>query len=408
MVGIKIAFISNFINHHQIPLCDEMYSRIGDGFSFIETQPMEEGRRNLGWNSDTDSIPYVHRIYEDEAACAVLIKNCDVLMLGWTGQDKASLTERLIKERLDSGKPVIRVSERIYREGRWKAISPRGLKAKYEEHIKYKNSQVYMLCAGAYVSGDFSLIGAYPGKMYKWGYYPPLRQYTDEELDEMLYKDGDQLRICLASRLIKLKHPEFAITAAEILREKGLDFHIDVVGDGPLAIALSKEIRQKELLTNITLHGAVNPDKVRDIMEKSHVFIFGSNYLEGWGAVVNEAMNSACAVIASSEAGAVPYLIEDGVNGLTFDNCDENELRKKLTDFINLSTEEKRALQKNAYKTIETTWNAKCAAERLLSFCKSITGGTNYNMPKDGPMSIAKVLKAPGFIRTLKEDNHLE
>ena len=47
-------------------------------------------------------------------------------------------------------------------------------------------------------------------------------------------------------------------------------------------------------------------------MEKSHIHLFTSNHLEGWGAVVNEAMNSGCAVVANREAGAVPYLIEHG------------------------------------------------------------------------------------------------
>ncbi|WP_242831970.1 glycosyltransferase [Butyrivibrio sp. VCD2006] len=365
---------------------------------------MEEGRKNLGWSTDTGTIPYVHRMYEDEEACAALIKNCDVLMLGWTGQDNDSNTGRLLKERMDSGKPVIRVSERIYREGRWKAVSPRGLKAKYEEHIKYKNAPVYMLCAGAYVSGDYNLIGAYPGKMFKWGYFPPLRIYDEEKLESLLYRDGEQLRICFASRLIKLKHPEFVITAADYLRENNIDFHIDMVGDGPLLDELKKTIDEHSLNNCIKMHGVKSPDEVRDMMEQSHIFIFASNYLEGWGAVVNEAMNSACAVVASSEAGAVPFLIRDGVNGLTFDNCDVNELKKHLI----LNGEKIRELQKAAYATIAGTWNAKCAADRLLSFCDSITGGAEFNVPSDGPMSMAQVIKAPGFIRTLQEDNHLE
>ena len=402
---IKITFISNFINHHQIPFCDEMYAKLGDNFSFIESQPMEEGRKNMGWNTDTVAIPYVHRMYEDEEVCAELIKSCDVLMLGWTGQDKESLTERLIRERLDSGKPVIRVSERIYREGRWKAVSPRGLKAKYQEHVKYKKAPVYMLCAGAYVSGDYNLIGAYPGKMFKWGYYPPLRIYDKDKLESLLYRDGEKLRICFASRLIKLKHPEFVITAAETLRENNRDFHIDVVGDGPLSSELKEEISKRSLGEYITMHGSKSPDEVRDIMEESHVFIFASNYLEGWGAVVNEAMNSACAVIASSEAGAVPFLIKDGVNGLTFDKCDEKEFREKL---LMLGGDKIRELQRAAYDTIAKTWNAKCAADRLMEFCHSQAAGKEFDIPSEGPMSRAQVIKAPGFIRTFQEDNHLE
>ena len=39
---------------------------------------------------------------------------------------------------------------------------------------------------------------------------------------------------------------------------------------------------------------------------------------EGWGAVVNEAMSSGCAVVADAEAGSVPYLIENSKDGFIY------------------------------------------------------------------------------------------
>lgn len=36
------------------------------------------------------------------------------------------------------------------------------------------------------------------------------------------------------------------------------------------------------------------------------------------GAVVSEAMNSGCCVVANRQIGAVPFLIEDGVNGKSY------------------------------------------------------------------------------------------
>ena len=37
----------------------------------------------------------------------------------------------------------MRVSERLYREGQWKAVSPRGLIHKYREHIRYRNRNIW-------------------------------------------------------------------------------------------------------------------------------------------------------------------------------------------------------------------------------------------------------------------------
>ena len=113
----------------------------------------------------------MHLLYEEPEVCRGLIEDCDLLLAGWMEQ------EELIAGRLGSGKPAIRISERIYREGQWKAVSPRGLAHKYREHIRYRNKPVYLLCAGAYVASDFSLIHAYPGKRFRFGYFPETDVY---------------------------------------------------------------------------------------------------------------------------------------------------------------------------------------------------------------------------------------
>ena len=108
--------ISNFINHHQIPFCEEMYKQLGDGFKFIQTQPMEKERADMGWSVDEKSIPYLKLLYKEEEECRLLIDTCDMLLAGW--QER----EDLILQRIKQGKLTVRISERIYREGQWKAI----------------------------------------------------------------------------------------------------------------------------------------------------------------------------------------------------------------------------------------------------------------------------------------------
>jgi glycosyltransferase involved in cell wall biosynthesis len=137
------------------------------------------------------------------------------------------------------------------------------------------------------------------------------------------------------------------------------------------------------------------------------VFLFTSNYLEGWGAVVNEAMQCGCAVVASKEAGAVPFLIEDGVNGLTFGSGSLLELKEKV---VELTCDRKKitSLGIKARETIDNKWNAKNAATELIRFCREYYENGNPSPCLDGPMSRANVIKAPGFLRTLKEKNHLE
>lgn len=163
--NVKAVFISNYINHHQIPFSNALYEQLGDDYHFIQTEPMEEERIAMGWGLDAATLPYVVWADREEERCRKLIEEADLVFAGWTKRLD------LVLPRLSSGKLTFRVSERIYREGQWKAISPKGLLAKYKEHIRFRNQPVWLLCCGAYVASDFSLIGAYPGKKLKFGYF---------------------------------------------------------------------------------------------------------------------------------------------------------------------------------------------------------------------------------------------
>ena len=158
----KIAFVSNYINHHQIPFCDSMYRLLEGAFTFVQTERMEQERVQMGWHASRRPA-YVRCWYEEPEACRQLVLDCDVALFGGTDD------ESYIEERLRAGKPVMRVSERLYKTGQWKAVSPRGLLKKYHDHTRYRKSPVWLLCAGAYVASDFRIIRAYPGRRYGGG-----------------------------------------------------------------------------------------------------------------------------------------------------------------------------------------------------------------------------------------------
>lgn len=387
-MSMKIVFISNYMNHHQIPFCEACRKLLGENFSFIQTEPMEEERIQMGWQAESAKLTFVHCFYEEKEVCTALLNQCDIALIGWTEN------RELVEFWLKSGKPTIRISERIYREGQWKAISPRGLIQKYREHIRYRNRQHYLLCAGAYVASDFQLIGAYPGKKFRFGYFPETRIYEKGELEG---KKGDlsTVHILWAGRFLPLKHPEYALRLALALRNENVSFHLHMIGSGEMERELKEFAEHSSLLSDVTFYGFQTPEEVRHRMEQSDLFLFTSNHLEGWGAVVNEAMNSGCAVVASREAGAVPYLIQDGVNGLIYEKDSYEILEVKVKRLL---SEKKMIRQygKKAYETIISLWNADCGAKRLVAFCEGIrTGG--IEPPAEGPLSIAPVIRPEHF-----------
>lgn len=352
----KFIFISNYINHHQIPFCNEMYRLLRGDFVFLQTEPMEEERIRMGWQEV--SCPYVKHYQDNPQKWQQWIAECAVVFFGGTDE------EGYIQSRLAHKKPVVRYSERLYKQGQWKALSPRGLIKKYKDHTKYRRDKVYMLCAGAYVPSDFQLVRAYPGKMLRWGYFPETVSYDMQEL----FAQKQAGKIVWAARLIDWKHPELPLKTARYLKEQGYSFHLDMIGGGELEERVKQLVKEYELEEVVTLQGYQPPQKVRRFMEQADIYLVTSDRQEGWGAVVNEAMNSGCAVVGNHRIGAVPFLIRQGENGYIYRDGKEQELFERTAELLK-DRQKCHAIGKNAYDTMQREWNAETAAARLLMLC---------------------------------------
>ena len=401
---MKITMISNYINHHQIPFSNVLYEKLGTDYHFIQTEPMEEERIQMGWGVEAETIPYVVFLDKQMELCKQLIVESDVLLVGWMER------EDLIADRLNSNKLTIRISERLYREGQWKAISPKGLIRKYKEHTSHRKNPVYLLCAGAYVPSDFSIVKAYPNKMFRFGYFPEFKEFTIEQLQKMHVwgnkKNQEEIQIVWAGRFIPLKHPEFAIKLAESLKKHGYRFHIHMVGGGELEGELKQNVKRKELQNEITFYGFLKPAQVRKVMEKCHIHLFTSNYLEGWGAVVNEGMNSGCVEVANVEVGAAPFLIQHGENGLVYKDGSYEDMEIQVKYLLD-NPVKAAEMGMEAYKTIAIQWNASEAANRLLKFYDDWKNG-KIELPQEGPFSVAPVIAPKKMYEFMMERNRDE
>ena len=379
---MKISFFSNYLTHHQIPFCLEMKKREDVEFYFISTQPMEDERRKGGWAFE-EEYPFEIKAYssaEAKVQALQLAAESDVMIIG-------SAPEEYVEYRMKHAatKLTLRYSERIYKGGRWRVLSPRGAINRLKTYYRYLDKPLYMLCASAYTAGDLAMLGSYLGRCYKWGYFPQVYTY---DLEELLSKKEKNSLLWVA-RMIDGKHPEVPILVAKRLKEKGYQFHLKMVGVGPLLDEMEKLIAKYRLEECVHLLGSMSPQEVRGYMESSSIFMFTSDQNEGWGAVLNEAMNSGCAVVANQQIGSVPFLLNDGRNGRVYYKNKINKIVKIIEDLFN-DEEKTLKLGKNAYDTIVNHWSAKNATERLVKVCTRLLVGKKEFF-EDGPCSKAKI-----------------
>lgn len=405
---MKITFVSNYINHHQIPVSNELYRQLGEDYCFVQTEPIEAERLQMGWEDQTGKLPYLKCYYEQPEVCKKLIMESDAVIFGGTDE------ESYIQDRLRAGKLIIRYSERLYKTGQWKAVSPRGLIKKYQDHTRYRKAPVYLLCAGGYVPSDFHVVHAYPEKMLKWGYFPATIELDiDEvwkrknrkamELGESVSEEG-VMTLLWAGRFIDWKHPELPILLTQQLKQKGYNFHLAMIGGGDMEPEIHEMIREKQLEDCVELAGFLSPEQVREKMLDSQIYLFTSDYQEGWGAVLNEAMNSGCAVVASHAIGAVPFLVQHGKNGLIFESGNLKDLCGQVENLLQ-NQKEAESLGKVAYQTITEMWNAEKAADRLLTTIKNLQLQEELSFYAEGPCSRAEVVPERKMLFKLKKPN---
>ena len=393
---MKVTFFSNFMNHHQLPVAEE-FIKLGIDYTFVATEPIEPERIALGYEDMNKKYPFVLTTYDSEENEKTALKLCiesDVIILG-------SAPEKYIQERLKYDKLTFRYSERYFKKGLWRILDPRLFFNIHNNNVVYNNKKFYLLTSSAYAAWDFQVYNAFKNKCYKWGYFPKNVKYNvDDLLNEK--KNNNKIQILWCGRLIGWKHPEKAIYVAKRLKEDGFDFELKIIGTGKLKQKLEKLIKKNNLNNYVYLTGAVPANKVREYMEKANIYLFTSDYNEGWGAVLNESMNSACAVVASHAIGAVPYLIKNKKNGIIYKDNDKNDLYRSVKLLMN-DKKLRNEISYNAYKTISKTWNAETAVKNFLMLVDYLNKNKK-NSIKTGPCSKSSSIFQGKMYKTIIND----
>lgn len=371
-----IIFLSNFVSPHTIPLCEQLYRQLKEEFVFIETKPMTGERQSLGYSS-LQSKPFVvsyECFSKNDVKYQEVIDSADVVLASFGSIDTTLLNERILNNKL-----TFLMSERLFKKGVFKILDPKFWKTLLFIK-KVRNKDFHLLCMGAYVSKDFGLCGFPKAKMWKFGYITnePVSNTTQE-------RDSRVPNILWVGRMIWWKKPFIILEVAEILKKKGIAFHLDVVGGGKLSTKFESALQKNSAKELITYHGLKKGAEVQNMMHNSDILLCTSNRLEGWGAVINEGMYNKCIVIANRSMGAAPYLIEDGKTGYLY-----NGNAKVLADTIEraISNLDNGNIGENAYHYIKSNWSPEIASNKFLQLVDGING-LNQTVQEEGICSKA-------------------
>ena len=379
-----VTFFSNFLSDHQLPLCQEFLRILGENnFYFVAHTKIDQERIMLGFEDMNEIYPFVVKAYEGGEPylkARNLMLCSDVVIIG--SCDNMPFEERVLKNKL-----TFRYNERLLKKGDYLWFHPRVQLGIYKNWTKFKHNNLYALCASAFTSRDLALFGYPRDKCFTWGYFPIVKEYDDLEVlfhQKLCCRfEPDCISVLWAGRFVKYKHPEYAIKIAQKLKKDGYRFHLNMLGTGHLYPILMSMIKEFDLENEVSLLGAVPPNEVRMYMENSEVYLFTSDRNEGWGVVLNEAFNSCCAVVANKSIGSVPFMLNDYVNGLLYDN-DLNQAYECVKMLFN-DSELRRSIATQAYLSIINVWNPRTAVSNFLSLVNLLHNSKYINNFKNEP-----------------------
>lgn len=167
--------------------------------------------------------------------------------------------------------------------------------------------------------------------IYDWGYFIPNHKLTVD--DDQIQNSTDSsnssnvIKFIYVGRLVNEKGILWLLNC--FLNYRLMNFELHIVGDGP-ELENCKNVASLFLNNNILFHGKVPMNEVVKLMLDKDYLILPSLGKDGWGVVVNEAIQCGLKVILSNNVGS-SCIIKNSKLGYVFDPLVRNNLSDILT-----------------------------------------------------------------------------
>jgi glycosyltransferase involved in cell wall biosynthesis len=178
---------------------------------------------------------------------------------------------------------------------------------------------------------------------------------------------NERARLLGVGSLLPVKRWDRLITAAAELKRRGLHFHLQIAGEGPLREELRRLADQSGLAGEVELLGYV-PD-VSSLLSEATLLAHTSD-TEGCPNSVMEAMACGRAVVAT-DVGDIPRLVEDGKTGLVVRRHDSDALVCSLERLIKNPGECRRMGELGRAKAEQEFGLQRLATETLAAYRKA-------------------------------------
>jgi glycosyltransferase involved in cell wall biosynthesis len=179
------------------------------------------------------------------------------------------------------------------------------------------------------------------------------------------------LRIVSVGRLVDFKAPLGLVEMGRHLRGLGVQFEWNHIGDGPLRVAMEREIREAELEGAFTLHGEVSNSGLSREMAAAHLMIHNAQIApnggrESFGVVLAEAAAAGLPVV-SCRVGGIPEVVIHRQTGFLVPAGEYRQAAAYAAKFVR-EPQLLREMGQRAHEHAKLNFNAEVQGRKLDSF----------------------------------------
>lgn len=158
-----------------------------------------------------------------------------------------------------------------------------------------------------------------------------IQKELDAQIVEHKIRENNEIIIGNVGRLVDQKGQDYLVEIAVLLKQKGINFKIVIVGEGKKETELRYLVRKANVTSNFMFVGFAN--NVINIVNQFDIFVLPSRY-EGFGFAIVEAMVCKKPVVAFN-ISSNPEIIDDNKTGFLVNAFNVHHFANKIELLIN-------------------------------------------------------------------------
>jgi glycosyltransferase involved in cell wall biosynthesis len=188
----------------------------------------------------------------------------------------------------------------------------------------------------------------------------------EKEEFQSVKRQENIITIVTVARLHWKKGLDYTLDALKILKDSGIFFEYQIVGDGPEYERLMFERHQLGLENEVVFTGKLSPEKIKEKLAIADLYIQFSTQ-EGFCNSVLEAQAMGCLCVVSDAEGLSENVL-NGITGFVIEKRNPKLLSERILDVLSMSNENKQRISSQAVKRVTNEFNLAIQRKQFIEF----------------------------------------